>query len=142
MRRVHTTLASRRDSHHDLYGRCVFMCSWCSWAVGWRGPRMFLTYALPSSSHRPPRPRRPSRRLTQCRSQSLFRLHTPSHSAWLSQHSPNCGLTDFGSLELVFHAHSSCHRKVGVLRSQTELVSFALFDLELNFLRQLPWDCT
>ena len=34
-----------QNLHHDRYGRCVVMCSWCSLTVGWPGSRTFLSPA-------------------------------------------------------------------------------------------------
>ena len=82
-----------QNLHHDLYGRCVVMCSWCSLPVGCPGSRMFLTCALPSSN--PVSPSSVSSSSLSPFSYSSFSsfvaLNTLSHSRCLSQRSSTCG---------------------------------------------------
>ena len=67
-------------------------------------------------SPRPPCPRRPSRRSTQCHLVPFHTQHTVtftlSFAAFIHLRSHG-----FSSLGLVFQAHSSCHQKVGLLQT-------------------------
>ena len=82
-----------QNLHHDLYGRCVVMCSWCSLTVGWPGSRMFLT-CTPSNPISPSSMSSSSVSPFNSTSFSSFVAHsTLSHSRCLSQRPSTCGLT-------------------------------------------------
>ena len=80
--------------HHDLYGRRVAMCSWCSLTVRWPGSRMFLTCALPVVESR------------------LLVLHCP--------HRPSYRSTELNFIQIAF-SHPAHRRTLVVFHSAHQI---------------------
>ena len=106
-----------QNLHHDLYGRCVVMCSWCSLAVGWPGSQMFLNCVLPPSNPISP----VLHDLVVCFTVQLVSIlnvrrspHTVTFSSFLTA---LIQLRSFSFSSLGPVAHYSCRQNIWLLQS-------------------------